>query len=165
MRNTRLFSMMLVMVFIFLFVAFSVEAGWFGPSNYDECIIESMKGVTSDVAARHVARSCRQKFPDKPIAQKKSRNLSANELGQVTGRAGNDYGNHFGGNLYNGNTRVTVTQVSVVVATKVGGKEDPRIYVTNVNIPPQCTTDFGFDIVVGDKGADYSWWLVEARGY
>lgn len=143
----------------------AASAGWLGPNNYNECILESMKGVTSDVAARLVARSCSEKFPDKPVAQKKSRNLSTNELGQVTGRAGNNFGNYFNGNLYNGNTNLTVTQVTVVVTTKIGGKEVSRTYVTDVNIPPQKTADFGFNIVNGDNGADYSWGLVEARGY
>jgi hypothetical protein len=38
----------------------------FGPSNYDECILDNMKGVSSDMAARAVAASCRSKFPDAP---------------------------------------------------------------------------------------------------
>ncbi len=37
-------------------------AAFFDPKNYDECILENMKGVTSDVAARIVANSCQQKF-------------------------------------------------------------------------------------------------------
>ena len=140
-------------------------AGWLGQSNYDECILESMKGVTSDVAARLIARSCREKFPEKPKEQKKTRELSSGELGQVTGRAGNSFGNYFGGNLYNGNTNVTVTQVSVIITTKVSGKEVSRTYATDINISPQNTADFTFSIVIGDKGADYSWSLVAARGY
>jgi len=32
------------------------NAGWFGPSNYAECILDGMKGVTSDLAARAVAK-------------------------------------------------------------------------------------------------------------
>ncbi len=140
------------------------SAGWFGPSNYAECILESMKGVTSDRAATLVARSCREKFPDKP--QKKTRELSSSELGQVTGRAGMEsYISRFKGNLYNGNTSVTVTQVSVGVTTKIDGKEVSRTYVTDVSIPPQNTADFSLSIIIGDNGADYSWGLVAARGY
>ena len=33
------------------------------PSNYDECIIDAMKGVSSDVAARAIIESCRNLFP------------------------------------------------------------------------------------------------------
>ena len=35
----------------------------FGPSNYEDCIIEGMQGVASDVAAVAVRSSCRKKFP------------------------------------------------------------------------------------------------------
>ena len=40
-------------------------AGWFGPSNYSECVIDGMKGVSSDVAARAVSNACAAKFPAK----------------------------------------------------------------------------------------------------
>ena len=40
-------------------------AGLFGPSNYGECILESMKGVSSDRAAAMVAIACRKEFPTK----------------------------------------------------------------------------------------------------
>ena len=62
------------------------SAGLFGPSNFDECILQSMKGVTSDVAASLIAQSCRKKFPDKPKEEKKTRELSDSELAQLTGR-------------------------------------------------------------------------------
>jgi hypothetical protein len=38
------------------------------PSNYDECILDAMKGVSSDVAARAIIESCRRLFPDAPEA-------------------------------------------------------------------------------------------------
>ena len=34
----------------------------FGPKDYDECILENMKGVNSDFGARLVNKSCREKF-------------------------------------------------------------------------------------------------------
>lgn len=33
------------------------------PTNYDECIVDAMKGVSSDVAARAIIDSCRNLFP------------------------------------------------------------------------------------------------------
>lgn len=50
---------------ICLMVLFSAyaDAGLFGPSNYEECILAKMKGVTSDVAARAVTEACYNKFP------------------------------------------------------------------------------------------------------
>jgi hypothetical protein len=35
-------------------------------STYDECILESLKGVSSDVAANAIIASCRNKFPERP---------------------------------------------------------------------------------------------------
>ena len=34
------------------------------PSNYDECILDAMRGVSSDVAARAIMESCRNLFPE-----------------------------------------------------------------------------------------------------
>jgi hypothetical protein len=140
-------------------------AGWFGPNSYDECILESMKGVTSDVAARMIASSCRKKFPDKPKVQPKSRELDFFELFQLTGRAGKSFGSHFGGNIYNGNSSVTISRITVVVTTRIGKKNVPRTYVADVRIPPQTTRDFCFRIVEGDEGANYSWGIIGALGY
>jgi hypothetical protein len=39
----------------------------FGPKNYDECILENMKGVDTDVGARLVNNSCREKFKEKEV--------------------------------------------------------------------------------------------------
>ena len=58
-----------VVLLLFPFVA---SAGWFGPSTYDECILENMKGVGSDLAARVVMGICQRKFPSpapKPVAK------------------------------------------------------------------------------------------------
>jgi hypothetical protein len=35
-----------------------------GFTSYDECILESLKGVSSDVAANAIIASCRSKFPE-----------------------------------------------------------------------------------------------------
>lgn len=51
-------------------MAAPASAGLFGPSNYDECILEHLKGVSSDVGARMVAEACRKKFPPKKPAEK-----------------------------------------------------------------------------------------------
>ncbi|MCM2341668.1 hypothetical protein [Rhodoferax sp.] len=40
-------------------------AGLFGPSNFEECILDGMKNVKSDQAARMITVACRQKFPQK----------------------------------------------------------------------------------------------------
>ena len=39
----------------------------FGPKDYDECILENMKGVNTDVGARLVSESCSEKFKEKEV--------------------------------------------------------------------------------------------------
>lgn len=46
----------------------SAQAGWFGPSTYQECVLENMKGVTSDLAAKSIAWACHSQFPLPPIS-------------------------------------------------------------------------------------------------
>lgn len=68
MKNASLFSMMAVLVVIFLFGASSVQAGWLGPSNFDECVLEKMKGQAPNMIG--VARSaCQLKFPVEVLLQ------------------------------------------------------------------------------------------------
>lgn len=152
-------------VFILAMMPIGANAGLFGPSDYDECILESMKGVTSDVAARQIAASCRKKFPPEEKKKKKSKKLGYSELSKLTGKAGLGYGNYFSGNIYNGNKEITITEISVRVTTTNNGKKVSRTYTDEVTIAPQTTADFGFSIIKGDKDADYSWGILGARGY
>ena len=39
-------------------------AGWLGPSDYDECVLEKMKGQSKNMV-RHARNYCRSKFPIK----------------------------------------------------------------------------------------------------
>ncbi len=51
---------------LFLILIFPIGncyAGWFGPSNYEECILENMKEAKSDGAAYAIALACRNEFP------------------------------------------------------------------------------------------------------
>lgn len=54
---------MALLIFV-CFLPISLYADWFGPKNYDDCILESMKGVSSDRAATAINRACRNKFPE-----------------------------------------------------------------------------------------------------
>ncbi|WNO60417.1 hypothetical protein [Rheinheimera sp. MMS21-TC3] len=56
---------MKVIIVTALLFSFNVNASWFGPDNYEDCITSNMKNVSSNVAAREIARACRAKFPFK----------------------------------------------------------------------------------------------------
>lgn len=139
--------------------------GLLGPKTYDDCILKHLSGAASNAIATQIQDSCREKFPEKVTPQISTRPLQPAELAAVTGRAGVSYGNRYGGTLYNGNNALTVAQVEIQVGTKEGGKDFTRAYTTHVTIPPLTAKDFSFDIIVGDKGTEYSWALSGARGF
>ena len=125
-----------------------------------------MKGVTSDLAARAIMRSCREKFPAEKREERATRELSNLELNKLTGRGGqSSFVDYFRGDIYNGNANVTVTQVLISVTTLIGGKLVSQTYLNDVDIKPLKTADLFFKIVAGDKNAPYSWAIVGARGY
>lgn len=105
-------------------------AGWFGPSNYDECVLDGMKGVTSDVAAREIKQACRRKFPSestltkeqesewkKKVNEDKVRELAPQELANIKfGKAGvyvidSDLG-WLTKEMYNGNQKLSICSVT-----------------------------------------------------
>lgn len=46
----------------------AAAAGLLGPTNYEECILQNMKGVGSDMAARAIAAACAKQFAPKQEA-------------------------------------------------------------------------------------------------
>jgi hypothetical protein len=136
------------------------------PATFDDCILQNMKGATSDVAAASIRSSCMAKFP-KPVERAPAfRALTPAELSRVTGRAGPSYGiNYYSGSMYNGNESITITEITLNVTTTISGEKVTRKYSSTVRIPPSTTADFGFDIIVGDSGAKYNWDIADAKGY
>lgn len=141
-------------------------SAWFGPSNSDECITDSMRGVTSDVAARAIIRSCRARFPEKVVGPA-SIDLPRDALAKLTGRAGVDSINYFSGTIYNGNNDYTITQITISLTPKkrainsLGTKEynsDALFIVPLSNSPFSISVDTG-----GEK--DFEWNIARARGH
>ena len=54
----------LLILFIGLSLSAAARADASEFSSYDECILESLKGVSSDVAANAIIESCRNTFPE-----------------------------------------------------------------------------------------------------
>src|SRR3989344_762952 len=122
--------------------------GWFGPSNYDECVLESMKGVTSDLAARAIMRSCRDKFPEPKTNDSE---VPANVVGQLDGRAGMTNYGWFTGTIYNGDKEWTITQLPIVLVPKSKDKSADltlraREYNVLVNAPPLTSTELNVKV-------------------
>ena len=138
------------------------------PKTYDDCILKHVKAGMDKVAVLAVTRSCREKFAfrggagDRPAGAE--RHLTAGELAALTGRAGLSFGNYYSANIYNGNDGIAVTHLEILVTTTIDGKKVTRAYGADASIPRQNVVDVGFNIIVGDQGAPYSWSIGSARG-
>jgi len=112
----------------------SVSAGWFGPSDYDECILQSMKGIQTPLAAKFVHESCLKKFPkEKPS---KSEKMPLESQIQLTGNAGITPSGYFSGNIYNGNSDWNVTELIINIIEKDKPNPIVRKYKIEKTIPP-----------------------------
>ena len=152
-------------ILLILVSPITTSAGFFGPSNYDECVLENMKGVTSDQAARAIQAACTKKFPLEKEDLSKYENISKEKLDKIDGKASLKFDNYFGGHLYNGNSDVTIKQVTIVVETKIGDEIKKNEYIEDIDIKPLETKDFGVSILKGDSGADYNWGIRGAKGF
>lgn len=59
-----------VVVFALVIAPTMAIAGLFGPSNFDECVLDGIKEAKTDTAAQMVAQACRNKFPLKAATPK-----------------------------------------------------------------------------------------------
>lgn len=143
-------------------------SGWFGGlNNYDECILESMKGVTSDVAAKLIQQSCRKKFP-RESQEQKSVPLPDTVLQEIEGKAGmTDYG-YYKGNIFNGSDSWHITSLKVRIIDNKSKKYrdydasvSQGVYTTS--LPPLSKGEFSFQPY--DIPEDRSWVILSGRGY
>ena len=152
----------------FLFLVTKVNAGLFGPSSYEECIIEGMKGVQSDYAAREVRKACRKSFPaeDKVDENPQKRiwayedpskfgsyaniqfngnKVSYEELSRITGKVTIDSGffsneTKIFGSFHNGNASLSVNSIVINIRHKYRDYK----YVLDLFISPRKTERFSF---------------------
>ena len=80
-----------------------------GQQNYEDCILNNMKGVQSDIAAQAILDACRSKFPNINggaglPAQSKLGILPNQALNQLNGELLQDLGSELVFRLYNGSS-------------------------------------------------------------
>ena len=75
----------LVAFVLFCLANTSFAFNFFGPKNFEDCLLKGMKGVSSDSAAQAVIFACKKKFPNHHSSSdrfKPSENIEFNEYGQ-----------------------------------------------------------------------------------
>lgn len=83
-----------------ILISSTANAGWFGPDNYDDCILESIKPSMAKEAVFAVKNACRSKFPllEKNNIPCTRKNLTTIELEKLKLKSQNGKTE-----LYNGN--------------------------------------------------------------
>lgn len=128
------------LIFITLLFTPLLANAWnlFGPKNYDDCILEGMKGVTSDLAARNIMNSCREKFPSKSLSCE-AQELNQLERKSVTdkGRVWSSAGTHyFDLELYNGMKNKAITEITVEISAKtINPPQKYKMQIRGYSIP------------------------------
>lgn len=164
----RFFTKTCVLIALSVIAAGNAYSGWFGgPNDYDECILESMKGVTSDVAAKLIRRSCREKFP-RESQERKSVRLPDTVLQKIEGKAGMTDSGYYIGSIFNGSETWHITSLTVRIIDNNSDKY--RDYDTSVSegsyttsLPPLSKGEFSFQPY--DIPDDRSWIILSGRGY
>ena len=179
----RLFTV----ICLFIWMPIPAMGGWFGPSNYEECILKNMKGVTSDKAVLEIRRACRAKFPEKPIKKPKLRDVPEKVLEDITGKAWFTDAQlmyNFYARLHNDNAKWTITEVKIRIfdkATKtyeyiLSNEGASWIDIHDVikweamylKGEPEVLSPFGskrFPFFVKKVPAKWEWDIVGAKGY
>lgn len=134
------------------------------PGGYDQCVSESMKGITSPRAADSAMLGCREKFPD---TKRHDANLPPDVLGKLIVHAGFGYG-IFSGSLYNGNNDYTVTGITVLLTpgkkNSADASADGKEYEIDLTVQPFSKSALSMPIP-SDNTQEYLWKITKARGY
>lgn len=128
----------LVVVAIFSLTTLTANA-WslFGPKDYDGCILESMKGVTSDLAARNIQRSCMEKFPKK-TSECKATNFTRDEYDKLSIQAfSSQHSGYLTLKIHNNNRNKSITAINVELsAENINPPQEYEMYIRYDKIGP-----------------------------
>lgn len=152
---------------ILLLISLNISYAWslFGPSNYEECILQNMKGTTSDVAAELIADACTDKFYSAPKVKKcKTREMTTKEIRNIdaNGSISQLSTPYFSVNIYNGNPEITIEELTVIVmGANIASPQEYKLYISSpINPKTSGTAGVGVQNMPGKK---FSWSIVSAK--
>ena len=154
----------------------SSAAGLSGLSGYEDCILESMKGVTKPQAVHAVRQACREKFPQRQaaLAPREDRLLSRDELDALTIREGEFVAQMTSLNatsnapvaarrfkIHNPHESLSITELTVSITSTAS--EKPLEYRASCNVPPKSAGEVVVTFLQTEREG-FSWDVVGGRG-
>ena len=141
------------------------------PANYDECIVDAMKGVSSDIAARAIIDSCRNLFPASPseaaapaqLDTTDARELTAEELARLSSKS-RVFGDSYRVTIENRNPDLTLTEVTIAVWDSNDPATPRSEHSQSVRIGPQESAEVKYIVRYRGDETGWSWGVVGARG-
>jgi hypothetical protein len=134
-------------IFFLLFISTAVNA-WsiFAPKTYEDCILENMKGVTSDTAAKEIRFACANKTYEEKPKVCNLRELTGAEASNVTGNASVSSSPYFSGSFYNGNSTITIDEIIVGLrAENINPPQDYKLFLS-FPIEPKSSKTAGITV-------------------
>jgi len=98
-NNAMKYILLVTFFSLVTFPAKTAMAGFFGPVNLWECIIEEMPGTKNDPAAREIFKNCKKRFPGSDKVKKKSSLFGVTTAGECVVEHGKDITSPVGARL------------------------------------------------------------------
>ena len=154
----------------------SAAAGSSGLSGYEDCLLESMKGLKNPKAVPAIRQACREKFPQRQaaLAPREDRVLSRDELGALTVDAGGFVAPMMSLNaasnapvagmrfkIHNPHESLRITELTVSITS--AASEKPLEYRATCNVPPKSSGEVIVSFLKTEREG-LSWDVVGGRG-
>lgn len=143
------------------------QSALFGPTDYNECIVDAMKGVTSDVAAREIKRACSEKYRKDPVVT----DITNKVLSRLKDKRAGLLRNEFEGSsiyaveFYNGSEFVITKMTINLTYINYKGETVTRSYKCYDNASPMTNSIFRFILGIRLSPQKISWEIQSLEGY
>lgn len=140
---------------VFIFIS-CILAGC-GPSNFEDCVLQNLKGINNEDVKTAVLMTCRKKFPSKFAACSPS-SLDPQEFSKISGKAsvletGKPY---FSVDIYNGLPNQAIKEIVVLISGEnIQPPQEYKLYL-EYPIPPKSSGEAGAAIQAY-AGKNFQW--------
>jgi hypothetical protein len=136
----------------------------YGPQNYDDCILENMKGVTNDTAAELIVDSCVKKFKKNELKKCETEGVPPWDIyGKIQGNGeiSNVGSPYFKSSIYNGLSK-SITEINVAISgDNMKPEQEYKLFVYP-NIAPKSKGNP--DVAIqADPGQNFTWRITSVK--